>query len=103
MEDEIIILTDESGNEYQMDLIERFDHDGGVYVVMTEAHSCGDDGCSSCDGCGETAVYVMKEENLDGQMHYSQVEDDKLEDLIAVVQELLGVEEHDEDCCCDHH
>ena len=103
MENEIIILTDEAGNEYQMDLIERFDYDGNVYVVMTEAHSCGEDGCSSCDGCGETAVYVMKEENIDGQMHYSQVEDDKIEELISVVQELLGVDEHDDDCDCCHH
>ncbi|MBS7262088.1 MAG: DUF1292 domain-containing protein [Eubacteriales bacterium] len=97
MENEIIILTDEGGNEYEMQLIQRFDHENQTYVVLTEApHDCGC-GCEDCrDECGGN-VYVMKEDVVEGNHCYSQVDEEKIDELIVLIRRLLGV---DDDCGC---
>lgn len=99
MENEMIVLSDDAGNEYRMDLIQRFNYEDETYVVLTQAHDCEEDGCSTCGGCGEnSAVYVMKEFGENGNTQYAQVEDEKIDKLVEVVKDLLGV--HD-DCCED--
>lgn len=97
MENEIIILKDDMDNEFRMQLIRRFEHEGATYVVLTEAHEC-DCGCEECgDECGGN-VYVMKEDAADGEHCYSVVEEEKIDELVGIIREMLGFED---ECGCD--
>lgn len=103
MEQELIVLADEAGNEYKMNIIQRFDHNGETFVVMLELHECGEGGCQSCSGCHDegSAVYVMKEESeADGKKVYAQVEPEKIDEVAKIVRHIFGMDD-ESGCGCD--
>ena len=59
MEDErdIVVFSDDDGNEFELEVIDYFDHEDQEYAVLVDPATCecGEDECDC-----ETEVYIMK-------------------------------------------
>jgi hypothetical protein len=107
MEDErdLVVITDDEGVEYTMEVLDYFFYEGQEYAVLTEYHEdegcgcgCEDEECECCDHDHE--AYIMKVVPVeDDQEAFLPIEDEALVTrLIDFVQnELYADEEEDDD------
>lgn len=96
MQDErdIVVFTDDEGNDFELEVMDYFFYNGQEYAVLSDADAEGE----AC-GCGDQEVYIMKIEQMDDDMEeFVPVEDDALlEKLIAIVQRRFDGEEIGDD------
>ena len=99
---EVVTFTDDEGNDFDMEIIEEFEHAGRRFAVLAEINDecgCGceehqheDDCC--CDECAEEALYIFEiVDGEDGEEFVSIDDDDLLEELSDVVESMFDVEE----------
>lgn len=75
---ETIILTDDQGEEKEFELQDTFGMDEDDYAVFLSL----DD---------ESLMYILRiDHTTDGDVYFTSVDDDELEDLIEVYEELLS-------------
>ncbi len=98
-ERDFVVFSDDDGNEFELDVIDYFEHDGQEYAVLMdlselpEECECDDDACT----CGEQDVYIMKVV-VNGDMEEFLPADEELMDtLAAIAEERLGSELEIED------
>ena len=103
-ERDFVTFTDEDGNDFELDVIEYFEHNGKEYAVLIDAKAecgCEDEDCE----CGhETEAYIMQVvvNEEDDTEEFISPADDEMEELVAIVEELLaGGCDCDEDCDCE--
>lgn len=75
---DIISLSDEEGNEYQFELLDRLDTDDGSYVALLPVY---DDPKDMLDDNGELVILKVGEE--DGEEYFENIEDDDEYDTVA--------------------
>lgn len=98
MEDDrdIVVFSDDDGNEFELEVIDYFDYEDQEYAVLVDPTTC------ECDDedCGcETEVYIMKV-LVNGDMEeFLPADDDKMEALSEIVEERLA--SLDEACECE--
>ena len=91
-ERDVVVFSDDEGNEFELEVIDYFDHEDQEYAVLmdTEDCDCEDEECEH-----ETEVYIMK-----------VVVNGEMEELIKIVEDRIAAwdEEDDEcDCGCEEH
>ena len=113
---EVVTFTDDEGKEFDMEIVEEFEHNGRKFAVLAGIEE-DEEGCSCCDcGCDhdhdddeecdcETNVYIMQvvvNEAEDTEEFVSPAEED-MDALIQIVQSRLEEGDCccDDDCCCD--
>jgi len=96
-ERDLVVFSDDEGNEKTMEVLDYFFYEGQEYAVLTEA-----DECDSCEGeceCGEEAdAYIMKVvPSGEDEEEFLPVEDELMERLIEFVQNELYADEEDDE------
>lgn len=98
MEDErdIVVFSDDDGNEFELEVIDYFDHEDQEYAVLVDPATCecGEDECDC-----ETEVYIMKVVENGDMEEFLPADEDKMGALSAIVEERLA--QMDEECECD--
>ncbi len=88
-ERDVVVFSDDEGNEFELDVIDYFEYEGQEYAVLMdlaeapeEDCECGDEECT----CGEQDVYIMKVV-VNGDMEEFLPADDELLDTLADIVE----------------
>lgn len=102
-ERDVVVFSDDEGNEFELEVIDYFDHEDQEYAVLMDTEDCD---CED-EECGhETEVYIMKVV-VNGEMEeFLPADEDKMEELIKIVEDRIAAwdEEDDEcDCGCEEH
>ena len=93
---ERITLTDQDGNAYAMDLLERFMYQNSTYVIMSDTEDDKDDisgGAHADFNCGYTPsvnIYVMREDTRGGKKCYDQIADDMIDEIVELVKAMMA-------------
>lgn len=90
---DIISLTDEEGNEYSFEILDRLETDTGDYVALLPVY---DDPQKEIDESGELVIMKIGEE--DGEEYFENIDDDDEYDtvadaFIARLQDLYDIDE----------
>lgn len=101
-ERDFVVFTDEDGTEFELDVIDYFEHEGQQYAVLTEFPEE-----NESDEADEAAleVYIMKVETDGEYEEFLPPDEDKMELLCAIVEKRMQEGcECGEDCDCgeDH-
>ncbi len=106
---EVVTFQDDDGNEFDMEIVEEFEHAGRKFAVLAEINEdgdecgdeCGDEACACCCGCEdegdeeeEEALYIFEVISGENGEEFVPVDDDNLlDELSTVVENLLFTEE----------
>lgn len=90
---DIISLSDEEGNEYNFEILDRLETEEGDYVALLPIY---DDAKEMLDDNGELVIMKVGEEN--GEEYYENIDDDDEYDtvadaFIARLQDLYEIDE----------
>lgn len=108
---DIVVFSDDDGNEFELEVVEYFEHEEQEYAVLVDPETCA---CEDEDCACETEVYIMKVVVNGDMEEFLPADEDKMEALSAIVEQLFESwddeeegecdEEHKKDCgCgCDH-
>jgi len=98
-ERDIVVFTDDDGNEIEMDVVDYFDYEGQEYAVLmdlgaeeSEACECGEE---ECESCSDQDVYIMKIVANGDIEEFLPVDDDIMDKLIPIVEERLFGEDEE--------
>ena len=75
---DIISLSDEEGNEYNFEILDRLETEDGDYVALLPIY---DDPKDTLEDNGELVIMKVGEE--DGEEYYENIEDDEEYDTVA--------------------
>jgi ABC-type Zn2+ transport system substrate-binding protein/surface adhesin len=91
-ERDILVFTDEDGQEIQMEILDYFEFEDQLYAMLIEAeedeHDHGHEHDHDHDCEHETDVYIMKVIVEGDTEKFVPVEDDIMDELIEVIQEM---------------
>ncbi len=88
--DDFITITDEEGNEYELEVLSTLEYEGSSYVAVIPAQ---DD-----ESAEELEVSILKKVMEDGEEILATVDDDEeLEKVYEVMMDLLYEEEQSEE------
>ena len=90
---DIISLSDEEGNEYNFEILDRLETEEGDYVALLPIY---DDAKEMLDDNGELVIMKVGEEN--GEEYYENIDDDDEYDTVADafierLQDMFEIEE----------
>ncbi len=119
-ERDIVVFKDDDGNEFELEVIDYFEHEGQEYAVLmdpvdVEECECEDKKCEcdeecECDDdeeCGDSdELYIMKIVTNGDEEEFLPADDDKLDELIKIVEarfDECGCDCDDDDCDCGCH
>jgi len=107
-ERDVVVFVDDDGNEFELDVIDYFEHEDQEYAVLMDLSELTDCECEDeeCD-CHQHDVYIMKVV-VNGEMEeFLPADDDKMDVLAAIVEQRLADEDGcgcgcdcDDDCDC---
>lgn len=86
---DLITLTDEDGNELEFEILDEIDTDDGHFFALLPTFETENDE----DG----GYYILKEEEIDGEMELAEVEDEDMLDSLAAIFEQHFEELYNED------
>lgn len=95
MEDErdLVVFSDDDGNEFELEVIDYFEHEGQEYAVLVDAEPCD---CEDEECECETEIYIMKIVEHEDMEEFLPADEDKMEELVKIVEERMEC-----DCDCD--
>lgn len=101
LERDFITIEDDDGNEYELDIIEYFEHEGEQYAILMDMNQLEE---SDEDDSSEQEIYVLKVV-VDGDYEeFVPADDDKWDALVekanAVLTNLCSCSDDDCDCDC---
>lgn len=102
-ERDLVVLSDDEGNEFEYEIVDYFEYEGEDYAVLVDAEGGCDCGCDCGCECGdedEVDTYIMKIVEDGEYEKFVPADDDKLDALFAYAQERLDAflsEEEDEE------
>ena len=96
MEDErdLVTFTDEEGNEFDLEVIDYFEHEGKEYAVLVDAE-LPEDPEEDFEVC-IMEIIVNEEEDME---EFVPVADDKLDELFAIAEKRMECWDCDADDC----
>lgn len=97
-ERDVVVFSDDEGNEFELDVIDYFEHEGQEYAVLMDLNEMPDEECDheDCD-CGEQDVYIMKVVVNGDMEEFLPADDDMLDTLADIVEKRLTSEEDEEE------
>jgi len=96
-ERDVVVFSDDDGNEFELDVIDYFEYEGQEYAVLMDLSDTPECEDEDCDACGEQDVYIMKVV-VDGDTEeFLPADEDKMEALSAIVEARLGEMDEEED------
>lgn len=98
-ERDIVVFSDDEGNEFELDVIDYFEHEGTEYAVLMDLSAAEGDEEES-DGDAEQDVYIMKVVVTDDVEEFLPADDEKMDILSAIVEERLNRMDEEEDGSC---
>lgn len=99
-ERDVVVFVDDDGNEFELDVIDYFEHEDQEYAVLMDLSALSDCECEEECDCGQQDVYIMKVV-VNGEMEeFLPADDDKMDVLAAIVEQRLS-EECDCSCGCE--
>ena len=105
-EQDLVVFSDDDGNEKTMEVLDYFFYEGQEYAVLTEANEeacdCGEEHNHECGECehshADIEAFIMRVESVgDDQEEFIPVEDELMEKLIEFVQNELYADEDDDE------
>lgn len=99
---DLVTFSDDEGNEFQLEVVDYFEHEGQQYAILFDLESEEDENA-------ETEVYIMKVTEEGDDEVFLPADEDKMEELTAIVEDMLDKWECEGDCegCdqedCDKH
>lgn len=96
-ERDLVVFSDDEGNEFELEVVDYFEHDGQEYAVLIDPEGgCGDE---NCEHEHETEVYIMKVVVNGEYEEFLPADEDKMEELSVIVEARLDAmaDEDDED------
>ena len=110
-ERDLVVFSDDEGNEFELEIVDYFDYEGQEYAVLVDPESGCSCGCGcecdgeECEGEHEHAhehgaeVYIMKIVVNGEYEEFLPADEDKMEALSKIVEERFE-EMDDEECGC---
>jgi len=97
-ERDLLVFTDEDGNEIEMEVIDYFEYKGQEYALLAEACDDSHDDECGCDcDCEVQDIYIMKV-IVDGDSEeFVPVPEDMMDELIEAIEDLYDDEDEEED------
>lgn len=94
---DVVTFVDDEGNEFDMEIIEEFEHKGKKYAVLAELEEecdCDHEECDCDCGCEEESLYIFEVvQGEEGEEFVSIEDDDLMNELSTVVEDMLFEEE----------
>ena len=97
-ERDLVVFSDDEGNEFELEIVDYFDYEGQEYAVLVDPESCecgcGDEACHEHD----SEVYIMKIV-VNGEFEeFLPADEDKMDALSKIVEDRFdAMEDEDED------
>ena len=108
-ERDFVTFADDEGNEFELDIIDYFEYEDEVYAVLEDLSASDDNECTDeeCTHDHEHDVYIMRVVENGDMQEFLPADEDKMEELIAVVEQLWSeegcdCEEECDGCDCEH-
>ena len=113
-ERDLVVFSDDDGNEFELEIVDYFDYEGQEYAVLVDPESGCSCGCGcecddeECEGEHEhehehgAEVYIMKIVVNGEYEEFLPADEDKMEALSKIVEERFEAmedEDDDEDGC----
>ena len=104
-ERDLVVFSDDEGNEFELEIVDYFDYEGQEYAVLVDPESgcsCGC-GCEDCEGEHEhehehgAEVYTMKIVVNGEYEEFLPADEDKMEALSKIVEERFEAMEDEEE------
>lgn len=98
-ERDLVVFSDDEGNEFELEVIDYFDYEGQEHAILIDP-SVGDDE----DESAETEVYIMKVVVNGEYEEFLPADEDKMDALSAIVEKMFDEWENEEggcDCGCE--
>jgi uncharacterized protein YrzB (UPF0473 family) len=100
-ERDLVVFSDDEGNEFELEIVDYFDHEGQEYAVLVDPET--DDGCGcECDECDDehgAEVYIMKVVVNGEYEEFLPADEDKMEELSKIVEARFDAMDDGEDGC----
>ncbi len=102
-ERDVVVFSDDEGNEFELDVIDYFDYEGQEYAVLMDLSDVPDGECEDedCDhDHAEQDVYIMKVVVNGDTEEFLPADENLMDVLSAIVEERLGeldVEDEEEE------
>ncbi len=96
-ERDLVVFSDEEGNEFELEIVDYFDYEDQEYAVLVDPEGCGC-GCGD-EECHEhdAEVYIMKIV-VNGEFEeFLPADEDKMDVLSKIVEERFEAMEDEED------
>ena len=102
-ERDLVTFSDDDGNEFDLEVIDYFEHEGQEYAVLVDAEPDEEEAEDT-----ELEVYIMKIVVNGEYEEFLPADEDKMDELIKIVEARMAEDdgcdcgcEHD-DCDCEH-
>ncbi len=96
-ERDYVVFTDEDGKDFELDVIDYFEHEGEEYAILCELPE------EDADDEAELEVYIMKIEENDEYEEFLPPDESKMEVLSAIAEKRLAEMEAEDGCSCGHN
>lgn len=98
-ERDVVVFSDDDGNEFELDVIDYFEHKGQEYAVLMDLSALPEDDEhdeEECDCSDEQDVYIMKVVVKDDMEEFLPADEAMMDELADIVEKRLS-----EECDCD--
>ena len=99
-ERDLVVFSDDEGNEFELEVVDYFEHEGQEYAVLVDPESGCSCGCDDeeCDEEHGAEVYIMKIVVNGEYEEFLPADEDKMDELSKIVE--ARFEEMDDGCDC---
>lgn len=97
-ERDVVVFSDDDGNEIELDVIDYFEHEGEEYAILMDLNDH-DEECD-CDDCAEQDVFIMKVVVNGDMEEFLPAEEEKMEALSKIAEDRLA-QQFDGCGCCE--
>ncbi len=100
-ERDLVVFSDDEGNEFELEIVDYFEHEGQEYAVLLDPET--EDGCGcECDDeeCNEehgVEVYIMKVVVNGEYEEFIPADEDKMDELTQIVEKRFEALEEEDD------
>ena len=99
---DLVVFSDDEGNEFELEVVDYFDHEGQEYAVLVDPESGCDCGCEhdECDEEHGAEVYIMKIVVNGEYEEFLPADEDKMDELSKIVEARFeAMDDEDEEGC----
>ncbi|MGI6707199.1 MAG: DUF1292 domain-containing protein [Clostridia bacterium] len=96
-ERDIVVFTDEEGNDVELEVIDYFIHNDEEYAILIDAYdedACEheDVECSVCDHDHDYELYIMKVVINEDMEEFIPIDESQADELLAIVEKRINEE-----------